>query len=197
VLLELAEAFLRRPTDVAVPGRSRVQAADQAVALGAPSGLFRVYRWLQMEHETAVSLATPPPPVNGDLHLAAVRARMKGATRDAVEKQERLASLPDWKHTELYYLARLYLEAGQPRRAITALHRLQRTYPAVSGMAAFVHSYPRSFYRLGQAHELAGEHSEALAAYERFLDLWRDADPELKELQDGRAQAARLRLATR
>src|SRR2546421_702446 len=65
------------------------------------------------------------------------------------------------------------------------------------GMPAFLHWYPRSFYLLGRAQELAGNAVDALATYDRFLDLWKDADPEIKELQDAKARAAGLRLASR
>ncbi|HWE24237.1 MAG TPA: tetratricopeptide repeat protein [Myxococcales bacterium] len=172
-------------------------AASQAESFGAPSGLFRVYRWLGMAEETAASLSSPSPPVSGDLHLAAVRARTSGPLRDAIRAQEKLASTPDWKHSELYDLARLYLEAEQPGKAIATLQRLQRTYPGVWGMAAFVHSYPRSFYLLGRAYEAAGQPAAALEAYRRFLAIWKDADAELKEPQDAHSRVRALSVAAR
>jgi eukaryotic-like serine/threonine-protein kinase len=175
------------------------QAAAQAASLGTTKGLFHIYRWLGMEREAALLVASPEAPISADLALAAARARLNGPSPEAIQQQEKLAAgNPDWKHGELYELARLHLEAGAARKAIAVLHKLQRTYPAGSGsaVAAFVHSYPRSFYRLGQAHERVGEPEEALAAYQRFLELWKDADPELKEFQDAQARVAALRVRT-
>jgi hypothetical protein len=52
---------------------------------------------------------------------------------------------------------------------------------------------PRSFYLPGLAQERAGDAAAAFASYQRFLSLWKDADPELKELQDAKARLTTLR----
>lgn len=41
-----------------------------------------------------------------------------------------------------------------------------------------------SLYRQGRIHEAHGRRDEARAKYRRFVDLWRDADPELRPLVD-------------
>lgn len=51
--------------------------------------------------------------------------------------------------------------------------------------------YARSFLVRGQLHEQLGERDAAATAYERFLELWKDADPSL----DAQRQAAREGLA--
>jgi DNA-binding SARP family transcriptional activator len=48
-----------------------------------------------------------------------------------------------------------------------------------------------SHYRQGELHERLGARAEAARHYARFLELWRDADPELRPLVD----SARRRLA--
>jgi hypothetical protein len=50
---------------------------------------------------------------------------------------------------------------------------------------------------MGQAHERAGAAAAAMQAYEKFLALWKDADPELTELQEGKARLAALQARER
>ena len=126
-----------------------------------------------------------------DLHLAALRARDRGPSAEAVAAYERLAGLPYWSHWMLYELANRYLETDQPQKAIAALVKLQRAPPLA--VWTFLLWHPRSFYLLGKAHERAGESTPALAAYDRFLTLWKDADPDLAELRDAKARVAALR----
>ena len=45
---------------------------------------------------------------------------------------------------------------------------------------------PRFVLELARLLEEAGDTAAARAEYERFLDLWEDADPELPELQEAR-----------
>ena len=46
--------------------------------------------------------------------------------------------------------------------------------------------YARSFYHLGQVDEKLGDKAKARENYQKFLDLWKNADPGLPELEDGR-----------
>jgi predicted Zn-dependent protease len=46
---------------------------------------------------------------------------------------------------------------------------------------------------LGRAYALAGDRARAKAAYEAFLGLWKDADPDVPVLQQAKAGYARLR----
>lgn len=47
-------------------------------------------------------------------------------------------------------------------------------------------------YRLARAHEVAGEPLKARSQYEKFLALWRDADPDIPIYQQAKAEHARL-----
>lgn len=46
---------------------------------------------------------------------------------------------------------------------------------------------------LGRAYALQGDATKARAAYQEFLTLWRDADPEIPVLQQAKAEFAKLR----
>ena len=47
--------------------------------------------------------------------------------------------------------------------------------------------------QLGRAYVLAGDSTKAKAAYQDFLTLWKDADPDIPILRQARAEFAALR----
>ncbi len=52
--------------------------------------------------------------------------------------------------------------------------------------------YAKSFYMLGKIHEQQGDTTRAIEHYEKFLSLWKDADPGLPEVEDARNRLAGL-----
>jgi serine/threonine protein kinase/Flp pilus assembly protein TadD len=53
--------------------------------------------------------------------------------------------------------------------------------------------YAKSFYMLGKICEEQGDTAKAIEHYEKFLDLWKDADPEIAEVDDARERVAGLK----
>ena len=47
-------------------------------------------------------------------------------------------------------------------------------------------------YHLGKLYELKGDSVKAEEHYEKFFDLWKDADPGLPELEDAKRRLAAL-----
>jgi len=45
---------------------------------------------------------------------------------------------------------------------------------------------------LGRGYALAGDKAKARAAYQDFLTLWKDADPDIPVLKEAKAELARL-----
>ena len=43
------------------------------------------------------------------------------------------------------------------------------------------HAYPRTFYLCGLVNEKLGNEQEAIEAYTKFLDIWKNADDDLPE----------------
>jgi serine/threonine protein kinase/Flp pilus assembly protein TadD len=86
-------------------------------------------------------------------------------------------------------LALAYDKSGDPEKAreeylkITAL---------TSGRQHYGDIYARSFYMLGKIAEQTGDTVKAREHYQKFLDLWKDADPGLPEVEDARKRLAGL-----
>ncbi len=53
--------------------------------------------------------------------------------------------------------------------------------------------YAKSFYKLGIIADELGDKREARKQYTRFLDLWKDADPGLPEVEDAKAKLGSLK----
>jgi hypothetical protein len=46
--------------------------------------------------------------------------------------------------------------------------------------------------QLGRACTLSGDRNKARAAYQEFLGLWKDADPDIPILKEAKAESAKL-----
>jgi len=53
--------------------------------------------------------------------------------------------------------------------------------------------YAKSFYMLGKIYEQQGDISKAIENYEKFLSLWKNADPGLLEVEDAKQRLAGLK----
>ncbi len=50
-----------------------------------------------------------------------------------------------------------------------------------------------AYHRIGEIYEARGDHADAIEYYQKFVDLWKNADPELQPLvKDAKARIARL-----
>jgi tetratricopeptide (TPR) repeat protein len=85
--------------------------------------------------------------------------------------------------------ARVLDQKGNVVQAISEYELLLKTSDPTAS-AFLVH--PLFHYRLGLLYERAGEAAEAGAQYKRFLDLWKDADPGIPEVEDARKRLAAI-----
>ena len=51
----------------------------------------------------------------------------------------------------------------------------------------------KSYYIAGLVYEQLGNEEKAIAYYKEFLEIWKDADPDLNEVPDARGRLAQLR----
>ena len=61
-----------------------------------------------------------------------------------------------------------------------------------SGRLFFGDIYVKSFYMLGKIYEQQNDTAKAMEHYERFLDLWKDADTGIVEVEDAKERVAAL-----
>lgn len=54
-------------------------------------------------------------------------------------------------------------------------------------------TFATAYYMLGKIYEAQENTAQAIENYERFLTLWKDADPGIKEVEDARVRLAELR----
>ncbi len=114
----------------------------------------------------------------------------KGNMESACREFEKAIGHPrrTWNH---YGLALAYLKA---RRFGDAVNEFETLFEKdMITLTEFPLFGVRAHYYLGLAYEGSGSHEKATKQYERFLDIWRDADPDLEEVDDAKRRLAGLR----
>jgi tetratricopeptide (TPR) repeat protein len=86
--------------------------------------------------------------------------------------------------------ARAYLKTGETDNAILEYERIMDPDPNKRGRS-FIR--PLWHYELAKLYEAKGFNNKAIAEYEKFLDLWKDADDNLPEPHDARKRLSKLK----
>jgi serine/threonine protein kinase/Tfp pilus assembly protein PilF len=77
------------------------------------------------------------------------------------------------------------------------LEKAQETYEQLIsltlGRLHWGYEYVKSFYMLGKIFEEKGWKGKAIEHYEKFLDLWKEADPGIAELEEAKKRLAELK----
>ena len=91
-------------------------------------------------------------------------------------------------------LARAYDLAGKPDSAVAISERYLRSTWALRWTATVDGLYLAATYkRLGELHEARGDRARAADYYAKFVDVWKDADPDLQpRVRDVRQRLGRL-----
>jgi len=133
------------------------------------------------------------------VHLPAIRAAIALKRDQPAKAVELLASASPYEraYPEAVYLRGLaYLSLREGAKAAAEFEKILDHKGANWG-SAWQHPYWGQFYSLsylglGRASVLAGEPTIARKAYQDFLTLWKDADPDIPVLKQAKAQFAKL-----
>jgi len=87
-------------------------------------------------------------------------------------------------------LARAYVENGELDRAIAAYEKLITFDPQQKGRFLI---HPMYHYRLANLYQEKDWKGKAIEQYEIFLNLWKDADPDISEVEDAKERLAGLK----
>jgi tetratricopeptide (TPR) repeat protein len=90
----------------------------------------------------------------------------------------------------IFTLAQAYFEAGDFSLAQREFERILSLHLGRIGNGDF---YAKSLYMLGKILEQRDRKENAVAFYERFLELWKDADPGTPEIRDAKTRLAALK----
>lgn len=84
----------------------------------------------------------------------------------------------------------IYLDQGKASEAIELLGRYVNSIESLSWRVPLWSV--EAHYLLGKAYELSGDKQNAIASYEKFLEIWKNADHELESIKDAKVRLAKL-----
>ena len=96
-------------------------------------------------------------------------------------------------HSDATYidsLANAHYESGNFKGAEEQLRKITSL---TSGLDRCWDVFSKAFYKLGLVYEQQGDSAKAIEHYEKFLDLWKDADPGISEVEDARKWLGELK----
>ena len=135
-------------------------------------------------------------------YFSAIISFQEGKYELALEKFKKVYSLLPPNHEPNIFFAITLLKSGHIPEAITELQRLkywagnQETYILLNVPGNFG-DWPipqvKAHYWLGVAYERQGKKDNAIKEFNRFLDIWKDADFKSAEIIDAKARVAKLK----
>jgi serine/threonine protein kinase/tetratricopeptide (TPR) repeat protein len=88
-------------------------------------------------------------------------------------------------------LARCYFDTSRLGDAVTMFEKAMSRYDETR--ALYSADGVKAYYWLGMAYEESGWNDKAIEQYEEFLNIWKDADPGIQEIEDAKERLARLK----
>jgi len=116
----------------------------------------------------------------------------------AIESFKKAISLlpyqSEWRDNHAFFidaLALAYYKSGDLEKAQAEYERITKL---TTGRTAYGDIYAKSFYMLGRIYERQGQKGKAIEHYKKFLDLWKEADSGIAEVEDAKKQLAALQV---
>ncbi len=91
-----------------------------------------------------------------------------------------------------FSLARAYLKSGRLGEAVASLEKALKRYDEYR--LVFAIWAVKAHYFLGLAYEKSGWNKKAIEQYEEFLEIWKNADPGIPEVEDAKEKLEKLRV---
>ncbi len=132
-------------------------------------------------------------------HLIGMKELKEGNLSEAIELFEKSVSLlPHQFPNEVvndhaFFMDALALAYYKTGDLDKAQQEYERIISLTIGRLHWPDIYVKSFYMLGKIFEQKGWKGKAIENYEKFLDLWKDADPGIAEIEDARKRRAGLK----
>ena len=90
-----------------------------------------------------------------------------------------------------HWLANAYLQAGRLDEAVAEFEKLLTRYDSERVWSPI--ASVKTYYLLGLAYDKSGWNKKAIEQYEEFLDIWKNADPGIKEVDDAKERLKKLK----
>lgn len=174
---ELFRTTYLEPAMLKFLGRSFARRGDTTMALEVLDSL-RTRANPESESDRAAQLV-----VSAEIDVA------RGRTQAALEAAS-IAFRVDSNAYHLQSLANSQANAGQFTAAVASFRRLARASDVFGWEAQ--EEFRLVHYLLGRLHERLHDTASAVSSYQRFLEQWKDADQEIREITDAKARFARL-----
>jgi tetratricopeptide (TPR) repeat protein len=196
---ELFEAYLDSLSGIHVGTRKALQALrlsrSGSVIVGAAYALAREGDAAQVQVlTTEIEKRFPKAALIQAVDLPTIRAELalaENAPRRAIELLQAASPFElsrDQEHYCVYVRGKAFLMSRQGHEAAAEFQKVLNHSGIVQNdiIGALAH------LQLGRAYALEGDTTKARAAYEDFLTLWKNADPDIPILKQAKAEYAKL-----
>ena len=134
------------------------------------------------------------------VQLPEIQAMIALHSNEPAKAIELLASAAPYERAypdAVYVRGLAYLQMNKGAEAVAEFRKVAE-HEGASWGATWVHPnwgqyYALSWLGMARGYALAGEKAQARRAFEKFFALWKDADPEIPVVRQGRAEYAKLR----
>jgi len=90
-----------------------------------------------------------------------------------------------------FFLAKACMESDRLGEAVAELEKALSRYDDIR--ATFAIWAVKAHYLLGLAYENSSWNKKAIEKYAEFLEIWKDADPGIPEVEDAKQRLAQLK----